>query len=197
MLATPAQELSHVRALKRQLHKLSGVPRFRQRILKDSAILEDATQLDGPADLQLLQVPFCSTSYEEVIELHKAVESGKVSMVENILQRPQNPDLQLEDGSDWDRDEDGSHLDDYRCAPLTVASGEGRTELVEMLLEAGADKDGFFEPNEDDAYTPLCAACDSGSLEIVKLLLKSAASQMGFPETVPQNLRVWQPRLAG
>ena len=161
LLATPAQELSDVRALKRQLHKLSGVPRFRQRILKDSAILEDATQLDGPADLQLLQVPFCSTSYEEVIELH---------MVENILQRPQNPDLQLEDGSDWDRDEDGSHLDDYRCAPLTVASGEGRTEIVEMLLEAGADKDGFFEPNEDDAYAPLCAACDSGSLEIVKLL---------------------------
>ncbi|CAE7265361.1 ANKHD1 [Symbiodinium necroappetens] len=176
--ATPANELSDVRALKRQLCQLTGVPRFRQR--KDSAILEDAARLDGPADLQLLQLPFCSTSYKQVIELHEAVENGNVSVVEDILQRPQNPELQLEDGSDWDSDEDGSVLDDYRHAPLTVASRAGRTEIVEMLLEAGADQDGLFELNRHDAYTPLCAACDCGSQEIVNLLLKSAAQPNGI-----------------
>ncbi|CAE7871849.1 Ankyrin repeat and KH domain-containing protein mask [Symbiodinium microadriaticum] len=180
LLATPVNELSDVRALKRQLRQLTGVPRFRQRILKDSAILEDAARLDGPADLQLLQLPFCSTSYKQVIELHEAVENGNVSVVEDILQRPQNPELQLEDGSDWDSDEDGSVLDDYRHAPLTVASRAGRTEIAEMLLEAGADQDGLFELNGHDAYTPLCAACDCGSQEIVNLLLKSAAQPNGI-----------------
>ena len=179
LLDTPVKELSDVRTLKRQIHKLSGVPRFRQKILKDGAILEDAAQLDGSADLQLLLLPFCSTSYEEVIELHTAVASGEVSVVEQILQRPQNPELQLEDGSDWSMDEDGSNLYDYRRAPLTVASGAGHIELVEMLLEAGADKDGIFYYDEYDAYTPLCAACDDGTLEIVDLLLKSGAQPNG------------------
>ena len=142
LLATAVNEQYDIRTLKRQLHKLSGIPRFRQRLLKDGAVLEDAAQLDGPADLQLLLLPFCSTTYEQVIELHEAVANGKVSVLEQILQRPQNPDLQLEDGSDWDRDEEGIHFNIYRHAPLTVASGAGATELVQLLLEAGADKDG-------------------------------------------------------
>ncbi|CAE7191209.1 Ank3, partial [Symbiodinium sp. CCMP2456] len=179
LLATAVEDHCDVRTLKRQLHKLSGVPRFRQRLLKDGTVLEDAAKLDGPADLQLLLLPFCSTTYEQVIQLHKAVENGEVSVLEQILHRPQNPDLQLEDGSDWDRDEDGSHLDNYRSAPLTVASGAGAMELVELLLEAGADKDGLFELDDYRAFTPLCAACDC-SLEIVNLLLKSGAQPNGI-----------------
>ena len=182
MLATAVNEQYDIRTLKRQLHKLSGIPRFRQRLLNDGAVLEDAAQLDGPADLQLLLLPFCSTTYEQVIELHEAVANGKVSVLEQILQRPQNPDLQLEDGSDWDRDEEGIHFNIYRHAPLTVASGAGATELVQLLLEAGADKDGLFEMDDRTAFTPLCAAC-ACSLEIVSILLKSGAQPNGISKT--------------
>ena len=175
----PVEELSDVRTLKRHLQELCGLPRFRQRLLHGHLILDDDDKLSSPLHLQLLLVPFCSTSYEQVIELHTAATEGLVSKLEEILHRPQNPDLQPEDGSDWDSDEDSSDLGLVRTHPLEFAAREGHLQIVKLLLEAGADKDACWG---GDSYTstPLCAASASGHLEIVRLLLQCAARPNGL-----------------
>ena len=172
--------LSDVRTLKRQLQELCGVPRFRQRLLHGNVVLDDDAQLDSPVNLQLVLLPFCSTSYVQVIELHKAAETGDVSALEKLLQRPQNPELQLEEGSDWDSGDDGSELDDYRQVPLSTASFEGHVESVQLLLEARAHSDGCWETDITGTWTPLCCASSRGHVEIVRLLLKAAANPNGL-----------------
>ena len=181
LFACPVEKLSDVQTLKRQLQKLCGAPRFRQRLLHGNNLLDDDAQLDSPIDLQLVLLPFCSTSYKQVIELHDAAENGDVSVLETLLQRPQDPELRLEEGSDWnlheDDDSDLPDLDDY-TSPLTVASGEGHVKIVQLLLEADAEVEGFWEPTF--TWTPLSTASQRGHSEIVRLLLKAAANPNGL-----------------
>ena len=59
--------------------------------------------------------------------------------------------------------------------PLLWACGHGRTEVAEMLLDAGADPNGSSE----DGVTALLAAAAAGETEIVKLLLKRGADPNG------------------
>ncbi len=73
------EELSDVRALKRQLQRLCGVPSFQQRLLHGGVILDEDTRLDSPIDVELVLVPFCSASLEEVIQLNKAAARGWAS----------------------------------------------------------------------------------------------------------------------
>ena len=79
ILAKSMEELSDVRALKRQLQRLCGVPRFQQRLLHGGVILDEDTRLDSPIDVELVLVPFCSASLEEVIQLNTAAARGWAS----------------------------------------------------------------------------------------------------------------------
>ncbi len=54
---------------------------------------------------------------------------------------------------------------------LISACGNGSTEVVQLLLEKGADVNRVYK----DRYTPLSAACSAGSIEIVQLLLENGA----------------------
>lgn len=64
------------------------------------------------------------------------------------------------------------HLDTYsRRTPLCSASESGFPDLVNLLLEAGADIEGLTE----EGQTPLWLACRQSRFSVVKLLLQKGA----------------------
>ena len=74
-----------------------------------------------------------------------------------MLQHPWHPDLANADGR----------------SSLMLASRSGHTEIVQLLLEARADKD--FTDNR--GITGLMLACQQGHVEVVSLLLESGANK--------------------
>ena len=58
--------------------------------------------------------------------------------------------------------------------PLSVAARLGRLEMVEWLLETGADPD--FVPEEGDGHTPLHEAAEQNRAEVVRRLLEAGAN---------------------
>ncbi|CAE7223467.1 ANK1 [Symbiodinium natans] len=145
-----------IRDLKKQLHALCGVPRFRQRLVQDGIVLNDDSLLSTPGDVQLVLLPYTSIDSEGLIQ---AVRQGNLKQVEEMLQRPQDPNL--------DRRVHGVH----DLTPLQVASGNGSLGLVRLLLEAEAsvDQRGL------QGATSLQVAFENGHLKVVHLLLEAQA----------------------
>ena len=179
-----------VRALKRRLTSRCGLSRFKQRLLlRDGTILLDGAHLDGLLEVQLVLLDFAESSRNQAIELIAAARRNNVPKVEDLLQRPQDPDqtdghriplvnasyhghvevvrLLLEAGADTNKARhDGS-------TPLIVACSNGFSDVVCLLLEGGADKD---KPGPSGG-TPLLLACQNGHLQVARLLLKAGADK--------------------
>ena len=111
-------------------------------------------------DLQMVLLHFSSASVEEVEALHAAVTQNLTSQVEEILYRPQNPDLT--------RGNKGE-------TPLYVAAERGHPEVVRLLLEAGASTDEIC--GRWTRLTPLGVAAREGHVQIVQMLLAAGASE--------------------
>jgi len=157
------EDFREVRDLKRHLQGLCGLPRFRQRLVSKSlGILEDDDTLDSPMDLQLVLLDFASASQEQVDTVISAAKAGHVSMMEKLLQRPQNPDSR------------GYH---GKLTPLCEAAFAGHIEAAQLLLEASADK----EKRDGRGRTPLQWAAEAGQREMVKLLLQAGADKDKSP----------------
>ena len=136
--------------LKRHLQGLCGQPRFRQRlVLPDGQVLPDDAQLDGPMDVQLILMPFSSPSREQVLEFRDAIVQSNPDLLEQVLQRPQDPNLEV-----------GGRT------PLHLAADCGSMDGVRLLLEAKADK---YKVDNRGA-TPLSLAHSRGNAEILHLM---------------------------
>ncbi|CAE7502326.1 mask, partial [Symbiodinium sp. CCMP2456] len=162
--AEVVEELRDVRTLKQQLEKLCGQPRFRQKLLRDGVVLEETDILEVPSDLQHVILSFASSSAYEVFQFHEAAECGLTERVEDLLQRPLDPD---------------SHHS-HSPTPLGSACTEGHVEVVKLLLEAKAQPDMDFVNNIEQLISPICAAFyevkrGDDREEIVKLLLDARA----------------------
>ncbi|CAE7224799.1 ANKRD17 [Symbiodinium sp. CCMP2592] len=182
----PMQELQDARMLKQILHKMCGVPRFRQRLLHDGESLDDGACLDLLEDVQLVLLDYCPASSRDVVELYEAAECGDVLKVEIALQRPQDPSLTKSPTgpSPLQRASRNGHVevvrllleawaDMERChyygsTALGNAAAFGKMGAVCTLLQAGAEKD-------NGTVTPLYAASAEGHVEIVRLLLELRA----------------------
>ncbi|CAE7314384.1 ANK1, partial [Symbiodinium necroappetens] len=146
-------ECPTIRALKRYLQTLCGLPRFRQRlILSDGTLLDDNDAL-VTAEAQLVLLAFCQTTEVEEAGLKYAAGKGETEMMENLLQRPQDPDLGYP-------------------RPLWLACGFGHLEAARLLLEAEADTNAA----DTGGATPLSLASQSGHSEVVRLLLLARAT---------------------
>ncbi|OLQ15676.1 Homeobox protein Wariai [Symbiodinium microadriaticum] len=163
------ESFKEVRALKRFLQPLCGLPRFRQRLLFDGQVLKDDDAVPAaPADVQLVLLNFCKPEPESEAELHDAAFVGSTLRVEAALQRPEDP-----------------NADGLGDSPLTAAAYSGQIDVVRLLLEARADT-GM---PEDESQTPLEAASELGYQDIVRLLLESRAD--GGTPRVTLETPIW------
>ena len=176
--------------LKRHLQGFCGQPRFRQKLLlMDGQILSDDAVLNEPVDVQLVLLSFNPYPSDPVRRLCDAARKNDVSEVEQLLQRPQDPNLEFagmsplpfaaERGAadavrlllEASADMDWAGI--LRRTPLYVASKNGHVEVVRLLLEAKADKDKL----DFAIQGPMYAASETGHLEIVRLLLEAKADK--------------------
>ena len=152
--------IGNVRKLKSRLESLCGMSRFRQRLLKDDEDLEDDLQLEL-GDFQLVLLHFCRASEQQVGLLGRYARDGEEKRVEEMLMLPQNPDS----------------IGSLGMTPLCLASQAGHGRVVELLLEALADK------NKACGWaTPLRVAAQEGHAEVVRLLLEARAETEGHSE---------------
>lgn len=92
-------------------------------------------------------------------QLHRACISGNAAMVRRLIE--QGHPINVRDNAGW--------------LPLHEAANHGFTEIVELLLDNGAninDKGG----TGCDGFTPLHDACGNGVLSVVELLLNRGAN---------------------
>ncbi|CAE7354943.1 AKT1 [Symbiodinium pilosum] len=123
----PVENLTDVKNLKLHLQGLCGLTRFRQRLLHEGVPLYDTVTLDVPMDLQLVLLPFTDASDSDMFEMTAAATWPDHFWIEELLQRPQDPNL----------------LDGEGYAALHVACRQGHIENVKLLLEAGADQNSI------------------------------------------------------
>ncbi|OLP79395.1 Ankyrin repeat and KH domain-containing protein mask [Symbiodinium microadriaticum] len=169
-IAVPRDQLSTVRALKQRLHGLCGVSRFRQRLTHQGTVLVDDARLDAEVtDVELLVLPFSDTSEEQAEALCEAARDGTVGKVEELLQRPQDPNLAITDPESEDLSWGGGPGPDLLTA-LSEATEHGHLEIVHLLLEAGARIEG-------PANDALAHAARKSHIDIVRLLLQAGADK--------------------
>ena len=162
------EDFPTVRSLKQHLEGFCGVSRFRQRLLLGETTLQDDAKL-GSSDLRLVLQAIAKTSKRQANELTRSVKQGSIQRVEEILQRPQDPDLTDQNGR----------------TPLYIASLRGNRSIVQLLLEARAsvEKRYTIKIERDGAArarSALGAAVQEGHEDVARLLLQAMANPNKF-----------------
>ncbi|CAE7233551.1 Ank2 [Symbiodinium sp. CCMP2592] len=184
-----SEGLPPVTALKKHLQTFCGYPRFRQRILWQGGIVREEDALDTLSDLQLVILSFSATSPGEVGALIGAAALGRLEELEELLQRPLDPNLA--GGHGFTALHASAHGGQVRATslllealaavdqagpdqttPLFMAAQNGFSEVARALLEAGADRN---RDCTDVGATPMFIAAGRGNLEVVRILLEHHA----------------------
>lgn len=161
---------STVGSLKRYLAKkcFEGKSRFQLRILRegDPTELREDEDITAPLDLQLILMNHLPPDVQRDDHFLDSCERGDLEEVERSLHALQNPNL--------DPDIQG-----VESQPLSVSAQVGQSNLVRLLLEAGADVEARGEDEEEDSYdwTALHHAAAGGHLEVLRVLLEFGADK--------------------
>eukprot|EP00439_Symbiodinium_sp_Y106_P059244 s2533_g8.t1 len=145
--------------LKKYLHQLTGISRFRQSLTSSEDVTEllDEQLLHSPGVLMLLQKSFWSgeseAAYTDKVRL--AIEKNRVEDVVAHLTQPQDPNLVRSGG----------------CSALHDACIFNREEIAKLLLEADSD----LNITTRVGLTPLHIAADRGHDGMVHLLIGASA----------------------
>ena len=87
------------RALKCHVQHFCGQSRFKQLLLLllllDGHMLSDDFAFRGPADVQLILQHFQDSSEEQIRHLRDAARCNDIQAMEQVLLRPQDPDLEV------------------------------------------------------------------------------------------------------
>ena len=152
---------SSVQDLKRFLADRIGYSRFRQRLFSaEIGELHDDMCLTPLSSVQLVVLNFCAPDEMAAEELLRKCQENRLCEIEQLLQKPQDPN---ERGANEYAD----------VPPIHLAASEGHSEAVQLLLEAGADKDAALA----NGATAMLVAADKGHLELVRLLLEAGAEK--------------------
>ena len=130
-----------------------GIPRFRQRLLSQNVELDDQMPLNPDVPLLLVLLDFCPSDRRMDSLFIAATAELRVREVETMLGRPQDPNT---------KDPETKH------PAFSVAASRGNLQLVQLLLEAGADKN----IKSADGLTPLHLAVRYGHLEVARFLVE-------------------------
>ncbi|CAE7250303.1 Ankrd17 [Symbiodinium natans] len=152
-------ELTEGRRLKSYLQRKLFLQDVRLRLLKDESFdLDDYDKVEAPMRLHLIKQPrFLPASLEERDKLVFAAKMGFAWQVEEILARPQDPNLHSQG-----------------VTALGVACQEGWLDIATLLLKGGASRYMRSGP-KCPAQTPLRLAYFSGHLSIMRLLLQAGS----------------------
>ncbi|KAM7169154.1 poly [ADP-ribose] polymerase tankyrase-2 isoform 4-T4 [Macrochelys suwanniensis] len=104
----------------------------------------------------LAEAPGCGPAAEPTRELFEACRNGDVERVKRLV-RPENVN--------------GRDTAGRKSSPLHFAAGFGRKDVVEYLLQSGAN----VHAQDDGGLIPLHNACSFGHAEVVNLLLRHGA----------------------
>ena len=104
------------------------------------------------------------TTNEEARQLVAAVTSGDVMRAESLLSSGINPNVRAK--------RQGDDLGPPSLPALDVAIGRGNQQMVQILLEHGANPNSVSSTDIvlDPTFTPLTRAIDKGLADIVQLL---------------------------
>ena len=174
------------KALKLELKDQGFGCRFLQRLLNDSAEIPDDEILVPPLDLKLVRLNLCPFDKADTEALVEASKEGRLEEVETRLKKPQDPNAVNTDGCtalQWAclgghtevvclLLEAGAACDQAGQASLHVAAWQGHVEVVRLLLAAGASRDLALA----GSGTALHLAAGQGHTEVVRLLLEAGAS---------------------
>ncbi|CAE7606260.1 Ank2 [Symbiodinium sp. CCMP2592] len=146
-------------ALKRHLQAFCGHPRFRQQLVRESGVaLQDDDQIEGPAELQLVLLPFRKITKALAKECFRHATKNSVSNMERLLNQPVDPDIR-------DTREGEATL-------LCLSCHHGFDEITRLLLEAQADPDKCLP----DGAGALFLACRGAHVDAVRLLIEARAT---------------------
>ncbi|CAK9019884.1 unnamed protein product [Durusdinium trenchii] len=121
--------------------------------------LQDDMPVRQLPSLQLVVLDFCAPEEAKWKALLHACENNRVVEVEQLLQKPLDPNRRGPSPQpEW---------------PMFSAAALGYLEVVRMLLEAGAEKNAATQ----DGETALMAAARDGHLEVVQVLLEAGAEK--------------------
>ena len=123
-------------------------------------ILDTSSVYKNPIDLETLDKTTKVNNYRNIIKFY--IENNKQEELKTILKNTDRKKFLIEALNTVDKN--GETL-------LFEACKQGNIEIVELLVENGADISATNNSNE----TPLFEACRQGNIEIVELLVKNGA----------------------
>jgi len=100
----------------------------------------------------------CNANQEELASIHWAVGSGNIEIAKYLLSEEVNESANLTRGNNF--------------SPLHAESMNGFTDIVELLIENGANVNVQTDPQK---YAPIHSASFGGHLETIKVLVKNGA----------------------
>ncbi|CAE7365858.1 secG [Symbiodinium sp. CCMP2592] len=164
LVVLPSEELPDVRTLKKVLHERHGAPpRFRQAILENGCRMADDCSLMQVTQVQLLLLDFVPWSDGQVFEIFESVDGSNPERLEDILQRPTDPNVA------------SFFAQPFHRTPLLYAAHRGRAACLDLLLEASADTEMRADDRGIQWITPLNCAAYFGHVQCVRSLLSHGA----------------------
>ena len=164
LAALPAEAVSDVRSLKDHLQSARGLPRFAQRLLHEGTILRDEGVCPTTdTDVQLIMIPFVGLEESEKCRMRQFARNGNEARLEELLQRPVDPNT----------------ADAHGTTCLHDASSLGLVQIVRFLLSAGAGTDIVDESGRTALHHALQVVSRARFREphpdVVRLLLQARA----------------------